>query len=99
MRGRPVYIVWLRLIAGASYRSRFGVQHRRMRNTVVRIAGRDVGAPELIHTLTSPGAMTMAATGSVELTERITAASAEEMKIAGINWAYAASPHRASPIR
>ncbi|THG96187.1 hypothetical protein EW026_g5596 [Hermanssonia centrifuga] len=36
----------------------------------------------------SPGAMALAATGSTELTEEVTAASATEMKIAGINWVY-----------
>jgi beta-glucosidase-like glycosyl hydrolase len=36
----------------------------------------------------SPGAMALAATGSLELAEKVTAASATEMRLAGINWAY-----------
>ena len=39
----------------------------------------------------SPGAMGLAATRSIELTQQVTNASAKEMKIAGINWAYACS--------
>ncbi|THH16289.1 hypothetical protein EW146_g4327 [Bondarzewia mesenterica] len=35
-----------------------------------------------------PGAMALAATGSAELTERVSAASGRELKLAGINWAY-----------
>ena len=36
----------------------------------------------------SPGAMALAATASTELAQRVTFASASEMKMAGINWAY-----------
>ncbi|KAH9948468.1 glycoside hydrolase [Amylocystis lapponica] len=35
-----------------------------------------------------PGAMALAATGSVELTENVYAASGKEMRSAGINWSY-----------
>ncbi|EIN05844.1 glycoside hydrolase [Punctularia strigosozonata HHB-11173 SS5] len=35
-----------------------------------------------------PGAMALAATGSTELTERVYRATAEELRAAGINWAY-----------
>ncbi|KAF9219338.1 glycoside hydrolase family 3 protein [Gyrodon lividus] len=35
-----------------------------------------------------PGAMTLAATGSTEIAKECSAASASEMKLAGINWAY-----------
>lgn len=34
----------------------------------------------------SPGAMALAATGSVDLVEKVTEASAAEMKTAGLNW-------------
>ncbi|CAA7262571.1 unnamed protein product [Cyclocybe aegerita] len=35
-----------------------------------------------------PGAMALAATDSVDLTERVSAASARELKMVGINWVY-----------
>ncbi|KZP30131.1 glycoside hydrolase family 3 protein [Athelia psychrophila] len=35
-----------------------------------------------------PGAMALAATGSPDLAEQVSSASAREMKMAGINWAY-----------
>ncbi|KAF9813278.1 hypothetical protein IEO21_05662 [Rhodonia placenta] len=35
-----------------------------------------------------PGAMALAATGSVQLAEQVSAASGAEMRLAGINWAY-----------
>ncbi|KIM77406.1 glycoside hydrolase family 3 protein [Piloderma croceum F 1598] len=35
-----------------------------------------------------PGAMALAATGSVELAEQVSSATGHEMKLAGINWAY-----------
>ncbi|KAI0039837.1 glycoside hydrolase family 3 protein [Auriscalpium vulgare] len=35
-----------------------------------------------------PGAMALAATDSLELTGRVSAASAQELKLVGINWAY-----------
>lgn len=38
--------------------------------------------------LVSPGAMALAATGSTDLAEEVTAASGKEMRLAGINWAY-----------
>jgi beta-N-acetylhexosaminidase len=36
----------------------------------------------------SPGAMALAATGSVDLAEQVSIATGHEMKLAGINWAY-----------
>ncbi|ESK84536.1 glycoside hydrolase [Moniliophthora roreri MCA 2997] len=36
-----------------------------------------------------PGAMTLASTGSVSLTEQVYAASAKELDLLGVNWAYA----------
>ena len=36
----------------------------------------------------SPGAMALASTGSTSLAEEVSLASAKEMHIAGINWAY-----------
>lgn len=38
--------------------------------------------------MVSPGAMALAATGSTELAERVTKASATELKMVGINWVY-----------
>ena len=40
------------------------------------------------HYVCSPGAMTVAATGSTELAEEIARASGSEMRLAGINWVY-----------
>ena len=44
----------------------------------------------------SPGAMALAATGSLELSEKVANATAKEMRIAGINWAYVSvnTPHQ-----
>lgn len=42
----------------------------------------------LMQPLISPGAMAIGATGSVDLAEHVTYASAEEMKMIGINWVY-----------
>jgi len=40
------------------------------------------------NTFISPGAMALAATGSSDIAEKVSAASAEELVQAGINWAY-----------
>lgn len=40
-----------------------------------------------IYVILSPGAMALAATGSVQLAEQVSAASGAEMRLAGINWA------------
>lgn len=36
----------------------------------------------------SPGAMALSATGSPDLAEKVSAASAKELRLCGINWAY-----------
>lgn len=36
----------------------------------------------------SPGAMALAATGSTDLAYEVSAATARELKLVGINWAY-----------
>lgn len=71
-----------------THRSRICVQLSCMWHTIVRMF-----APAHGSTLTSssPGAMALAATGSVDIADKVTAASAMEMKVAGINWVYVAS--------
>lgn len=48
----------------------------------------DIHVVNANETFISPGAMAIGATGSVDLAEHVTYASAEEMKMIGINWVY-----------